>query len=123
MPGWHFRPVRALAIARCLALACVAAAGCDREVAGGALDGPAVFRAVCSTCHGERGQPSAAMVAKLGVKDLTARELRAKVTPAFVAAQVRRGSENKLMPSFVGALNDAQIDAVAAYVASPAFVK
>ena len=114
---WHFRPVRAAAIT----IACLAAAACDREVVGGAVDGPAIFRATCSICHGERGQPPAAMVARLGVKDLTAREFRVRATSALVGAQVRSGSPNKLMPAFAGALSDEQIDAVAMYVASPAF--
>jgi len=105
-----------------LALACFALAACDRELATGSLDGAEIFRARCATCHGDRGQPPEAMVARLGVKDLTARELRAKITPELVGAQVRHGSQNKLMPSFAGALSDEQIDAVAAYVASPGFV-
>ncbi len=62
------------------------------------------------------------MVARLGVKDLTSREVRNKATPAFVVSQVRNGSQNKLMPSFVGVIPDGQIEAVAAYVANPAFV-
>ena len=68
------------------------------------------------------GKPNEAMVARLGVRDLTAPELRAKITPALVAKQVRDGSPNKLMPAFSGVLNDAQIDAVARFVASPQFV-
>jgi mono/diheme cytochrome c family protein len=62
------------------------------------------------------------MVARLGVRDLTAAEFRARVTPGLVAQQVRTGSKNKLMPSFEGVVDDAQITAVAAYVASPQFV-
>ena len=38
------------------------------------------------------------------------------MTPALVENQVRHGSKNKLMPAFEGALTDAQIKAVAAYV-------
>ena len=96
---------------------------CDRgEVAGGAADGAKVFQSVCATCHGPTGKPPEAMVARLGVHDLTAPALRAKITPAFVESQVRKGSQNKLMPAFEGALSDAQIKAVAAYVASSQFV-
>jgi mono/diheme cytochrome c family protein len=104
------------------ALACVVLAACDRERAGGSLDGAEIFRTQCATCHGGRGRPPEAMVARLGVKDLTARDFRAKVTAELVGAQVRHGSQNKLMPSFAGALSEAQIEAVAAYVASPGFV-
>ena len=63
------------------------------------------------------------MIAHLGVRDLTSAEFRARVTPALVEAQIRGGSKNKLMPAFEGALSDAQIKAVAAYVASSAFAK
>lgn len=62
------------------------------------------------------------MVARLGVRDLTAPEFRARVTPGLVEQQVRTGSKTKLMPSFEGVLDDAQITAVAAYIASPQFV-
>lgn len=91
------------------------------EVAGGAIDGPKVFASTCATCHGPAGKPTEAMVQRLNVRDLTAPEFRARVTRALVENQVRTGSKNKLMPSFDGALSDAQIKAVAAYVASPAF--
>ncbi len=62
------------------------------------------------------------MAGWLNVRELTAPDFRARDTPALVEHQVRTGSQNKLMPSFEGALSDAQIKAVAAYVASPAFV-
>lgn len=62
------------------------------------------------------------MVARLGVRDLTAPEFRARVTPGLIEQQVRTGSKNKLMPSFQGVLDDAQVTAVAAYIASPQFV-
>ena len=41
--------------------------------------------------------------------------------PGLVEQQVRHGSQNKLMPAFEGAISDAQIRAVAAYVASTSF--
>jgi mono/diheme cytochrome c family protein len=105
-------------------LVLVAVAGCSRDPsgAGHAVDGRTVFESVCATCHGADGRPPAAMVARLGVRDLTAPELRARVTPGLVEHQIRTGSKNKLMPSFEGALDDAQITAVAAYVASPQFL-
>jgi mono/diheme cytochrome c family protein len=108
-----------------IALAPLVWAGCSRGVAGVAgddTDGRAIFQAMCATCHGAEGRPPAAMVARLGVRDLTAPELRARVTASLVEQQVRAGSKNKLMPSFAGAISDAQIAAVAAYVASPQFV-
>jgi mono/diheme cytochrome c family protein len=96
-------------------------AGCSGEPAGGAQDGAAVFSAMCASCHGPDGRPPEAMIARLAVRDLTAAEFRARVTPGLVEHQVRSGSKNKLMPAFEGALGNAQIKAVAAYVASPQF--
>jgi mono/diheme cytochrome c family protein len=100
-------------------------AGCGRDPSGGpgsARDGRAVFQSLCTNCHGPDGRPPAAMVARLGVRDLTAPEFRARVTPELVEQQVRKGSRSKLMPSFEGVVDDAQITAVAAFVASPQFV-
>ena len=104
------------------AAAAVAAAACNRQPAGGSADGKAVFQLMCASCHGPDGRPPAAMIARLGVRDLTAPEFRARVTPELVEQQVRGGSKNKLMPAFEGAIGDDQIKAVAAYVASPQFV-
>jgi mono/diheme cytochrome c family protein len=97
-------------------------AGCH-DPTDGSVDGATIFAATCATCHGERGKPSEAMVARLAVRDLTSAEFRQRATPALVEAQVRAGSKNKVMPAFAGALTDAQIRAVAAYVANPAFVQ
>ena len=85
-------------------------------------DGKQVYDTVCVTCHGATGTPDATMVAKLGVKDLRAPELRAKITTYMVENQVKHGSQNKQMPAFAGALSDVQIKAVADYVASSAFL-
>ncbi len=90
--------------------------GCDRKVAGGSTDGAEVFKAACASCHGERGKPPQAMADQLGVRDLTGAEFRARRTKELVHGQVTRGSANGRMPGFQGALTDAQIDAVTAYV-------
>ena len=95
--------------------------GADPAAATGRHDGRAVFQTLCASCHGPDGKPPASMVARLGVRDLTAPELRARLTPAQVEQQVRAGSKNKLMPSFEGVIDDGQLKAVAAYVASPSF--
>lgn len=95
---------------------------CKSPVPADSTDGPAIFASYCATCHGPDGRPPAAMVARLGVKDLTSPEVRKKATPQFVVSQIRNGSQNKLMPSFLGTIPDSQIEAVAAYVANPAFV-
>jgi mono/diheme cytochrome c family protein len=96
------------------------AAGCGRG-ADGPADGRQVFQSLCATCHGADGRPPASMVAQLGVRDLTASEFRSRVTPGLVEQQVRHGSKSKLMPAFQGAFSDAQIAAVAEFVASPQF--
>ena len=97
-----------------------AAGACDRgdAAAGGSADGPAVFAKWCATCHGPKGRPDPGMVARFAVRDLTAPEFRARVTEARVLEQVQKGSDNKLMPSFAGALSEAQMRAVAAWVAA-----
>jgi len=102
-----------------MAVAC----GCRSSVTTTSTDGPQVFATYCAACHGPRGQPPAAMVARLQVRDLTAPEFRARATPALVEHQVRTGSQNQLMPSFEKLLTEAQIKSVAAWVADPAFTK
>ncbi|HWO22709.1 MAG TPA: c-type cytochrome [Kofleriaceae bacterium] len=106
-----------------LAALAAAAPACRGDVTGGSIEGPELFAKLCSACHGPDGRPPEAMALRLGVRDLTAPELRARITPALVEQQLRRGSENKLMPSFVGIASEAQIKALAEYVASPAFLR
>lgn len=96
--------------------------GCREPLPAGSTEAPAIFAAYCATCHGADGRPEQAMIARLNVKDLTSPAVRAKMTPESVEAQVRNGSDNKLMPAFGPVLNDAQIKAVSAWVASSSFV-
>jgi mono/diheme cytochrome c family protein len=107
-----------------LAVVASSLGGCGRDPASGGdpVTGRALFASMCANCHGPNGRPPAGMVAQLGVRDLTASEFRARVTPGLVEQQVRTGSKNKLMPSFQGVVDDAQITVIAAYVASPQFV-
>ena len=102
-------------------LGCVG--GCSGDASGGSVDGAKIFETMCTSCHGPSGKPTEAMVARLNVRDLTAPEFRARVTKELVANQVRHGSANKLMPALETALKPEQIEAVAAFVASPGFVK
>ena len=97
-------------------------AACGGDPTTGARDGKVVFDKLCTSCHGPDGKPPASMVTRLGVRDLTDPEFRARVTPDLVEHQVRKGSKSKLMPSFEGVIDDAQISAVAAFVASPQFL-
>jgi len=96
-------------------------AACDKGTSG--TDGAQLYSAYCATCHGPDGKPSATMIARMNVRDLTAVELRSRITVELVEQQIRKGSQNKLMPAFEGALADEQIKAIAAFVASPAFLE
>lgn len=93
-------------------------ASCGGSMATASTDGAEVFSTICASCHGPDGKPPEAQIARLGVRDLTAAEFRARVTAELVENQVRHGSTNKLMPPFEGALTDAQIKAVSSYVAT-----
>jgi mono/diheme cytochrome c family protein len=106
-----------------LLLVAATATACHGRASAGAVDGAKVFAGTCAVCHGASGKPDEQMVARLGVRDLTAPEFRARVTPELVEKQVRGGSKNKLMPAFAGALSEEQIKAVAAYVAGKTFVQ
>src|SRR5688572_12059465 len=96
--------------------AVVLLSACEAKVAGGSVDGGQVFASACASCHGPAGSPSESMKAQLGVRDLTSAEFRARATRDLVLNQIRIGSANKLMPSFTGALSDAQMQAVADFV-------
>jgi mono/diheme cytochrome c family protein len=98
-------------------------AACSRQQATTSRGGPELFETYCTRCHGPKGKPDATMVATLNVRDLTAPEMRAKITWELVENQVRTGSKNKLMPSFQGLMSDEEIHALAVYVASPEFLK
>src|SRR5580698_3158695 len=105
MPAaWHHVVVRWLLV--------LLLVGCDSGPANDAVDGADVFAKTCAVCHGANGKPNEQMVARIGVKDLTAPDERAKFVPGFVENQIRNGSKNKLMPGFGGALRDDQIKAV-----------
>jgi mono/diheme cytochrome c family protein len=106
-----------------LALALALAAGCSSDPTGGSLDGATIYAEACARCHGPRGQPTAQMVQTLAVRDLTEASMRERISVELVFEQVRKGSPNRLMPSFVGALTEAQMKSVAAYVASPDFLQ
>lgn len=101
----------------------LALSACKADASDGSVEGPKIFATMCASCHGPKGQPSEAMVARMNVRDLTSAELRGRVTPELVESQVRKGSANKLMPALEGALTDQQIKAVSAWVASPEFLK
>jgi mono/diheme cytochrome c family protein len=96
--------------------------GACSDPTGGSTDGREVYHSTCTPCHGMSGKPDQAMIERLNVRDLTDPAWRNTVDAAKIEHQIRTGSANKLMPSFQGALTDAQIKAVSDYVASPSFV-
>jgi mono/diheme cytochrome c family protein len=104
----------ALALAGCLTAA--GQAGCRDQIAGGRADGAAIFAEVCARCHGPVGVPLPTEVARLGVKPLTSDHVQRELTNADIRKQILDGSDNKQMPSFAGALSDAQIEAIVAHV-------
>lgn len=99
----------------CAALA-LAQIGCERKIAGGEADGAKIFAEVCARCHGPRGEPNQSMIARYGVKNLRSHHVQAEMKDADIRRQILKGSKNKQMPSFQGALSDEQIDAVIAHV-------
>ena len=97
-------------------LVLAALSGCDRRVAGGAVDGPKIFSEVCARCHGIGGVPERGMVARLGVKPLTSEHVQRELSDSDIRQQILRGSKNQQMPAFEGALTEPQIEAVIAHV-------
>jgi len=74
--------------------------------------GPAdAFQAKCAACHGKDGKGQVPMAQKLGVKDLTVTKLSA----AEIDKVITNG-KGKMTP-FKGKLSDAEISALAKYVA------
>ncbi len=74
--------------------------------------GPAdVFQAKCAACHGKDGKGQSDMAKKLGVKDLTATKLSAADAEKVIA-----NGKGKMTP-WKGKLSDAEISALAKYVA------
>lgn len=99
-----------------VALSVLFGAACRDEIAGGRADGAAIFSEACARCHGPAGVPDAASVARLGVKPLTTDNVQHRLSDDDIRRQILQGSENKQMPSFAGALSDAQVAAVIRHI-------
>lgn len=89
---------------------------CKLEVAGGQADGRAIYAEACARCHGAGGTPEPAMARQLGVRDLRDPAFQAGITDDALRATIARGTPSRRMPAFEGALEPAQLDAVARYV-------
>ena len=80
--------------------------------------GAEIFAKNCAMCHGKDGKGTTKMGESMKLKDLTAE----KLDKAKVAGIVKDGIKNEAVPGkdmkgFAGKLDDAQIAAVADYVA------
>ena len=74
--------------------------------------GEATYKARCAMCHGATGTPSAGMAKSMGIKAVSAPEIK-NLTVAQMIAAVKNG-KGKMKP--IAGLTDAQIkDAVAFY--------
>lgn len=94
------------------------ACACSREIAGGRADGGEIYAQVCARCHGAEGTPDEAMARSFGVRDLADPAFQEGISNEELRARIAKGSENRRMPAFEGALTDAQIDAVTRHVRS-----
>jgi len=92
--------------------------GCSAEIADGRADGAAIFSEVCARCHGSNGVPDPTNVARIGVKPLNSPHVQAQLSDADIRQQILRGSRNRQMPAFAGALSDEQVSAIIAHVRS-----
>jgi cytochrome c oxidase cbb3-type subunit III len=83
----------------------------DREVPGNAANGREVYAALCAECHGERLQGATAV-------SLANPVFLATASDGFIRYAIAEGRQDTLMASFRGALSEAEIDDVTAYIRS-----
>ena len=109
-------PIRVLGAAASSLFLLLGAGACsDDKLAGGSTDGPKIFQDACARCHGAKGIPTAGMKARAGVKPLNS-ERAVGMSDEQLLEQIRNGSKNRMMPSFQGALSDAQLKALVAHI-------
>lgn len=101
--------------AACLLLALGAGACTEDKLAGGSTDGPKIFEDACARCHGAEGVPTAGMQSRAGVKPLNSDRVKG-MSDDQLLEQIRNGSKNRMMPSFQGALSDAQMKALVGHI-------
>jgi mono/diheme cytochrome c family protein len=106
------RPARGFAAVFLVALGGVAAAEPER--------GRVIYEQRCAACHGANGDGNglAAAAMEPRPKNLRDADFWRGRTAADVRQVVRDGKRGTLMAPFAGALSDADIDAVVAYVES-----
>ena len=92
------------------------------ELKGDATKGEAHFKAMCVSCHGEKGNGNGAAAAALNPKpsNFTDPANAERLTEEWVYKMVKDGGaangKSAMMVSWSGALNDQQIRDVSAYV-------
>jgi mono/diheme cytochrome c family protein len=82
------------------------------------VDGPKIFTAKCSACHGKDGKGSASMGKMLKLKDVAVLNLSsaetAKETDEALTKTILAGHDK--MPAFKGKLKDAEVSALLEYI-------
>jgi len=91
-------------------LASLAAAGSAQA------DAPALFAANCAKCHGLDGSGTGPTVLDRPARNFKEGGFSFGNTPEVIARTIAHGIPGSPMPTFEGALSDAQIQALAAYV-------
>jgi len=79
-----------------------------------AADGPGLFKANCSMCHGTDGKGFQA----LKTPDFTDPKWQASVTDKQITEVIKNGKKDTAMPAFEGKLKNEEILALVAYVRS-----
>jgi mono/diheme cytochrome c family protein len=94
------------------------------KITGDAAKGAVKYKELCVSCHGEKGAGDGAAAAALNPKpaNFTDAKRAAEVTDEYVYNMIKEGGaangKSALMASWKGALNDAQLMDVAAFVRS-----
>ncbi|MCU0701176.1 MAG: cytochrome c [Myxococcaceae bacterium] len=94
------------------------------KITGDAAKGQVKFKELCVSCHGEKGAGDGAAAAALNPKpaNFTDAKRAAEVTDEYIYNMIKEGGaangKSALMASWKGALNEAQLMDVAAYVRS-----
>ncbi len=110
---------KTLVVAGLLALPAFAA---DFELKGDAAKGAASYKAMCISCHGEKGDGTGAAAAALTPhpSNFTDPANAARLTPEWVYKMVKNGGaangKSPMMVAWNGALKEQQIRDVSAYV-------
>ena len=89
-----------------------------RATGTGKVDPAALYHNYCSVCHGDHGDGNSRAKGSLNPPpaNFIDPKLQGKLTKEYIAAIVRGGKPKTAMVSYTTQLNDAEIEALAAYV-------